>query len=70
MQKIEVLKKKFSEMFPLSEGGQSQLSVALGKIDLNYLINNENFVTACEEKETFDSRKTKIKDENYKTLYD
>ena len=70
MQSIEFLKKKFSEKFPLSEGGHSQLTTALGKIDLNYLINNENFITASETKENFDSRKTKIKDENYKTLYD
>jgi hypothetical protein len=70
MNSINKLSKLFGQKSPLCEGGKSQISTALGKIDLTYLINNENFVTACEAKENFDSRKTKIKDENYKTLYD
>ena len=70
MQSIDFLKRKFSEKFPLSDGGSNQISSALKKVDLTYLINNENFVTAGEVKENFDSRKTKIKDEDYKTLYD
>ena len=45
------------------------LANALGKVDLSYYINNENMVTG-DPKENFDSRKTKIKDENYHSLYD
>ena len=47
----------------------SMLANAIGKVELAYYINNENMVTG-DPKENFDSRKTKIKDENYHSLYD
>lgn len=45
------------------------LANSIGKVDLSYYINNENMLTG-DPKENFDSRKTKIKDENYQSLYD
>lgn len=45
------------------------LASSIKKVDLTYYINNENILTG-DPNEHFDSRKTKIKDENYKSLYD
>lgn len=45
------------------------MAYSIGKIDLQYYINNENMLTG-DPKENFDSRKTRIKDENYQSLYD
>ena len=71
MWKIEHLKRQFIKKFPFvgKEGELSQLAQSIGKIDLSYYINNENMLTG-DPKENFDSRKTKIKDENYQSLYD
>ena len=65
------MKKKFAEKFPFTaeKSNINQLASSIGKVDLTYYINNENLLTG-DPRENFDSRKTKIKDENYKTLYD
>ena len=71
MVKIGDLTRKFIEKFP-SVAKDSQINTlasSLGKVDLQYYINNENMLTG-DPKENFDSRKTKIKDENYQSLYD
>lgn len=36
---------------------------------MNYYINNENIVTGT-RREKFDSRKTKVHDDDYQTLFD
>ena len=66
MQKINDLKRNFITMFPFvgKEGELAHLATSIGKVDLNYYINNENMITG-DPRENFDSRKTKIKDENY-----
>lgn len=71
MSKIHELKKKFVKKFPLvgRDIEMSQLAHQIGKIDLVYFINKENMVTG-DPTEEFNSRKTKIKDDNYKSLYD
>jgi len=71
MNKIHDLKKNFIAKFPFvgKEAELGQLASSLGKIDMRYYINNENIVTG-DPKENFDSRKTKIKDDNYQSLYD
>ena len=72
MHKIDDLKRKFFMKFPQvakESGHMGQLASSLGKVELTYYVNNENMVTG-DPKENFDSRKTKIKDENYQSLYD
>ena len=71
MSKIHDLKKKFVKKFPLvgRDIEMGQLAHQIGKIDLIYFINKENMVTG-DPTEEFNSRKTKIKDDNYKSLYD
>ena len=71
MQMINDLKRNFITMFPFvgKEGELAHLATSIGKVDLNYYINNENMITG-DPRENFDSRKTKIKDENYQSLYD
>ena len=71
MHKIQELKKKFAEKFPFTaeRSNVNQLASSISKVDLTYYINNENLLTG-DPRENFDSRKTKIKDETYKTLYD
>ena len=39
------------------------------KVPILYYINHENIVTGGQE-ERFDSRRTKVKDEEYQSLYD
>lgn len=57
-------------MFPLAaEYSTSQFAHALGQVPLNYYINNENIVTGT-RREKFDSRKTKVHDDDYQTLFD
>ena len=54
----------------MAKGAQNnQLACSIGKVNLQYYINNENMITG-DPRENFDSRKTKIKDENYQSLYD
>lgn len=71
MYKIDHLKRQFLKKFPQvgQENGIQMLANSIGKVDLSYYINNENMLTG-DPKENFDSRKTKIKDENYQSLYD
>ena len=71
MRKIHDLKKKLIFKFPFvgKENELSQLAHSMGKVDLRYFINHDNMVTG-DPKENFDSRKTKIKDDNFKSLYD
>jgi len=71
MIKIKELKCQFIKKFPFigREADLSGMAYSIGKIDLKYYINNENMLTG-DPKENFDSRKTKIKDENYQSLYD
>jgi hypothetical protein len=71
MSKICDLKKNFIAKFPFvgKETELGQLANQLGKVDMRYYINNENIITG-DPKENFDSRKTKIKDDNYTSLYD
>ena len=70
MTEISELRRKFILKFPAAGASdRANLAIALGKVDMNYFINNENFITG-DPKENFDSRKTKIKDEHYSTLLD
>ena len=71
MWKIDHLKRQFIKKFPQvgRDDGLQLLANSIGKVDLTYYINNENILTSG-PKENFDSRKTKIKDENYQSLYD
>ncbi len=71
MSKIQDLKKNFISKFPFvgKEAGLDQIASSLAKVDMRYYINNENIITG-DPKENFDSRKTKIKDDNYQSLYD
>lgn len=60
------LNRKFIQKFPSAAKGSqiNLLASSIGKVDLHYYINNENIITG-DPKENFDSRKTKIKDENF-----
>ena len=71
MHKIVELKAKFAQKFPFTaeKSELGMLASSIKKVDLTYYINNENILTG-DPNEHFDSRKTKIKDENYKSLYD
>ena len=69
MASIGDLYSKFIDKFPSAAEGNNQLASSIGRVDLEYYINNENMMTG-DPKENFDSRKTKIKDENYQSLYD
>lgn len=71
MYKIDHLKRQFIKKFPQVGRNDTKelLANSIGKVDLTYYINNENIITSG-PKENFDSRKTKIKDENYQSLYD
>ena len=71
MRKVHDLKTKLIYKFPFlgKETELSQLAHAIRKVDLRYFINHDNMVTG-DPKENFDSRKTKIKDDNFKSLYD
>ena len=71
MYKIDHLKRQFLKKFPSvgQNDGLQLLANSIAKVDLTYYINNENMLTG-DPKENFDSRKTKIKDENYQSLYD
>ena len=71
MWKIDHLKRQFIKKFPIvaKEVDLFMLANSIGKVDLTYYINNENILTG-DPRENFDSRKTKIKDENYQSLYD
>ena len=71
MNSVHDLKLKFVQKFPFVEydSDLSLVAAQLNKIDLNYYLNNENLITG-NPNENFDSRKTKIKDEIFKGLYD
>ena len=70
MRPHDELKRKFIAKFPLaSEYSPQQLPRSISKVPILYYINHENIVTGG-EKEGFDSRKTKVKDEEYQSLYD
>lgn len=57
-------------MFPLAiETTDADITSYLEKIPLCYYLNNENIVTG-KPKDNFDSRKTKIHDDDYQTLFD
>ena len=70
MESIEKLRDQFLDMFPMAGEYSSQsFAYSLDMVPLVYYINNENIVTG-KPKEKFDSRKTKIHDDDYQTLYD
>jgi hypothetical protein len=69
MAAIGDLSRKFIVKFPYVAKDINPLACSISKVDFQYYINNENMITG-DPKENFDSRKTKIKDENYQSLYD
>ena len=71
MEQILDLKIKFEQKFPFleKEANNGQIPNSMGKLNLQYFINHDNMVTG-DSKENFDSRKTKIKDDNFRSLYD
>ena len=70
MQSVDTLRKKFIDTFPLAAEYSSQtISYSLEVLPLHYYLNNENIATG-KPKEKFDSRKTKIHDDDYQTLFD
>lgn len=70
MKSIEDLRTQFLELFPMaSEYSTQQIAYSLDMVPLVYYLNNENMVTG-KPKEKFDSRKTKIHDDDYQTLFD
>ena len=71
MHPINELKQSFVRKFPAADAqvDLGQVAHQIGKVDLSYYINNENMMTG-DPRENFDSRKTKIKDDNYQSLYD
>lgn len=65
MQCIDTLRKKFIDIFPLAAEYSSQtISYSLEVLPLIYYLNNEN-ISTVKPKENFDSRKTKIHDDDY-----
>lgn len=67
---VDTLRKKFINLFPLAAEYSSQtISYSLEVLPLYYYLNNENISTG-KPKENFDSRKTKIHDDDYQTLFD
>lgn len=70
MQPIEQLRVSFLEMFPMAaEYSPLQLVHAMGSVPLSFYLNNEGMVTG-KPQQNFDSRKTKIHDDDYQTLFD
>lgn len=70
MKSIEELRSQFLDMFPMAdEFSSQQFAFSLDMVPMAYYLNNENMVTG-KPKEKFDSRKTKIHDDDYQTLFD
>ena len=66
MRPVDELKRKFIAKFPLAAEYDYRQSLpgSLSKVPILYYINHENIVTGGQG-ERFDSRKTKVKDEEY-----